>query len=116
VGSFVRCKINIALQRKTPYLHPINRNAKGSPMQFTENFEKSQAQVQAISAQAMTFAEENTKAGFAFVREAMSVKSPDAFWSMQQSFFRAQQEAATRQAETLGKLVTSFWTPAQKAA
>jgi hypothetical protein len=77
-------------------------------MQFADNFEKSKDQFVALNAKAVEFAEDNTKAAFAFTREALAAKSPEALWSLQQSFLKSQQEAAVRQTEAFGKFYADW--------
>jgi hypothetical protein len=68
-------------------------------MSINETVEKSQAQFVALNAKAMDFAEANTKAVFGFAREALATKTPESFWSLQQTFMKSQQEAAVKQVE-----------------
>jgi hypothetical protein len=68
-------------------------------MSINETVEKSQAQFVALNAKAMDFAEANTKAVFGFAREALAAKTPESFWSLQQTFMKSQQEAAVKQVE-----------------
>jgi hypothetical protein len=77
-------------------------------MQFNETLEKSKSQFLAVNSKAMEYAEENTKAAFAFTREVLTAKTPESFFSLQQSYLKAQQEAAVRQAEALGKLYADW--------
>jgi hypothetical protein len=77
-------------------------------MQLTDTFEKSKAQLVAANSKAMEFAEENTKAAFAFTRDVLAAKTPEHFFSVQQSYLKAQQEAALRQAEALNKLYADW--------
>jgi hypothetical protein len=68
-------------------------------MQFNATLEKSQAQAAAFNSKAVEFAENNTKAAFAFAREALAAKTPETLWSVQQSFVKTQQEAVKTQFE-----------------
>ena len=77
-------------------------------MQFNNTIEKSQAQVAAFNAKAVEFAEDSTKAAFAFAREALAAKTPESLWSVQQSFMKSQQEAAVRQAESFNALYAGW--------
>lgn len=77
-------------------------------MQFNDSFEKTKTQFATLNSKAVEIAEENTKAAFAFTRDALAAKSPEALWSLQQSFFKAQQDAITKQAETLGKFYADW--------
>jgi hypothetical protein len=77
-------------------------------MQFIDTFEKSKTQFVAANSKAMEFAEENTKAAFAFTREAFTAKTPESFFSLQQSYLKSQQEAAVRQIEALNALYADW--------
>jgi hypothetical protein len=66
-------------------------------MQYNEHIEKAQAKVLALNTKAVEMAETNTKAAFAFTREVLAAKTPEAFWSLQQSFFKSQQDVAVKQ-------------------
>ena len=77
-------------------------------MQFNDTFEKSKSQIVALNAKAVEFAEDNTKAAFAFTKEVLSAKTPEAFWSVQQSFIKAQQEAAVKQTEAFSKFYADW--------
>ena len=56
----------------------------------------------------MEFAEDNTKAAFAFTKDVLSAKTPVAFWSVQQSFFKAQQDVAVKQTEAMSKFYADW--------
>lgn len=56
----------------------------------------------------MEYAEANTKAAFAFWREAVSAKSPEALFSLQQSFLKSQSEAVARQFKDMNTLTLSL--------
>jgi hypothetical protein len=77
-------------------------------MQFPETFEKTKAQFATLNTKAVEIVEENTKAAFAFTRDALAAKTPEAFWSLQQSFFKSQQDAITKQAESFGKFYADW--------
>jgi hypothetical protein len=77
-------------------------------MTFNDSFEKSKAQLLAANSKAMEFAEENTKAAFAFTRDVLNAKTPESILSVQQGYFKSQQEAALRQAEALNKLYADW--------
>ena len=70
-------------------------------MQFTDSFEKTKAQFAALNTKAVEMAEDNTKTVFAFTRDVLAAKTPEAFWAVQQSFMKTQQEAAAKQAEAM---------------
>jgi hypothetical protein len=71
---------------------------------FTNSaFETTKTQLAAANVQAIEFAETNTKAAFAFAREALAAKSPETLWSLQQAYLKAQQEAAVAQSQALAK-------------
>ncbi len=53
------------------------------------------------------YAEANTKAAFAFFREAVATKSPDAFFSLQQAFLKSQSEVLVRQFQDINTLALS---------
>jgi hypothetical protein len=75
---------------------------------MTDVFEQSKTQFVAFNAKAVEFAEDNSKAAFAFAKEAMAAKSPENLWSLQQAFLKAQQETAVRQVETFGKFYADW--------
>jgi hypothetical protein len=77
-------------------------------MQFNDSFEKTKTQFATLNTKAVEIAEENTKAAFAFTREAFAAKTPEALWSLQQSFFKSQQDAVTKQAESFGKFYADW--------
>jgi hypothetical protein len=77
-------------------------------MQFNDTIEKSKTQFIAVNSKAMEYAEENTKAAFAFTRDVLTAKTPENFFALQQSYFKSQQEAALRQAEALSKLYADW--------
>ena len=70
-------------------------------MQFTDSFEKSKAQFAALNTKAVEMAEDNTKAVFAYTRDVLAAKTPEAFWAVQQSFMKTQQETVAKQAEAM---------------
>lgn len=53
-------------------------------------------------------AEVNTKAAFAFVRDAMAVKSPETLVTLQQDFFKAQQDVLMRQFQDVNSLTLAI--------
>lgn len=78
---------------------------------------QAQARLTEIQAKGVEAAEHNSKSAFAFVRDALAAKSPETFFSLQQDFFKAQQEVALRQVQefnglTMG-LLREFMTPMQ---
>lgn len=77
-------------------------------MQFTESFEKSKAQIVALNTKAVEMAEDTTKAVFAYTREVLSAKTPEAFWAVQQSFMKSQQDAVAKQAEAMKALYADW--------
>jgi hypothetical protein len=77
-------------------------------MTINATIEKSQAQIAALNAKAIEFAEENAKSAFTFTRDALAVKTPDALWSLQQTFLKAQQDAGLRQVESLSKFYADW--------
>jgi hypothetical protein len=77
-------------------------------MQFNESFEKSKAKVLALNTKAVEIAEDNTKAAFAFAREALAAKTPEAFWAVQQDYFKKQQDAAFKQAEAVSAIYAEW--------
>ncbi len=72
-------------------------------MHINDTFEKTKTQFASLNTKAVEIAEENTKAAFAFARDAMAARTPEALWSLQQAYLKSQQEAVTRQAESFGK-------------
>ena len=77
-------------------------------MQFNDSFEKSKSQFVALNTKAVEIAEDNTKAAFAFAREALSAKTPEALWSVQQAYLKSQQEAAVKQVEAMNKFYADW--------
>jgi hypothetical protein len=77
-------------------------------MQFNATLEKTQAQAVAFNSKAVEFAEDNTKAAFAFAREALAAKTPETLWSVQQAFVKSQQDAIVKQAEAFNSLYTEW--------
>lgn len=77
-------------------------------MQINETFEKTQAQITSLNVKAVEFAEDNTKAAFAFTREVLAAKTPEAFWAVQQSFLKSQQDAMVKQSEAFGKFYADW--------
>jgi hypothetical protein len=95
------------MQHKAAYMLDINRSQRCT-MQINETLEKTQTQFVSLNAKAVEFAEENTKAAFAFTREVLAAKTPEAFWAVQQSFFKTQQDAVTKQTEAFGKFYADW--------
>lgn len=77
-------------------------------MQFNDTFAKTQTQFAALNTKAVEFAEDNTKTAFAFTRDVLAAKTPEAFWAVQQSFFKAQQDSMTKQSEAFGKFYADW--------
>lgn len=77
-------------------------------MQINETIEKTQTEFAALNTKAVEIAEENAKAAFAFTREALTAKTPEALWSLQQAFFKAQQDAVTKQTEAMSKFYADW--------
>jgi hypothetical protein len=77
-------------------------------MQINETIEKTQAQFATLNTKAVEFAEDNTKAVFAYTREVLAAKTPDAFWAVQQSFFKTQQDVVAKQTEAFGKFYADW--------
>jgi hypothetical protein len=77
-------------------------------MQINDTFEKTQAQLASLNTKAVEFAEDNAKAAFAYTREVLASKTPEAFWAVQQSFFKTQQDVVTKQTETFGKFYADW--------
>jgi hypothetical protein len=77
-------------------------------MQFTESFEKTKAQITALNTKAVEMAEDNTKAVFAYTRDVLAAKTPEAFWAVQQSFMKSQQDVVAKQAEAM-KTMYADW-------
>jgi hypothetical protein len=67
----------------------------------TNAFESVQTQFTALTSKAVDVSEQNTKSVFAFAREALAAKTPEAFFKAQQEFFKSQQAFAAKQAEEL---------------
>ncbi len=68
-------------------------------MQFNDTLTKAQTQFASLNAKAVEFAEDNTKAAFAFTRDVLAAKTPESFWAVQQSFFKSQQDVVAKQGE-----------------
>jgi hypothetical protein len=77
-------------------------------MQFTESFEKAQAKLVAMNTKAVEMAEDNTKAAFAYARDVLSAKTPEAFWAVQQNFLKTQQDVAAKQFEAMQSFYADF--------
>jgi hypothetical protein len=77
-------------------------------MQFNDTIEKTKTQFAALNSKAVEIIEENAKAAFAFTREALAAKTPETFWGLQQSFFKAQQDAVTKQTEAMSKFYADW--------
>jgi hypothetical protein len=77
-------------------------------MQINDSIEKTQAQIASLNAKAVEFAEDNTKAAFAYTRDVLAAKTPESFWAVQQSFFKSQQDVATKQTEAFGKFYADW--------
>jgi hypothetical protein len=77
-------------------------------MQFNDTIAKTQTQLAALNTKAVEFAEDSTKAAFAFTREVLAAKTPEAFWAVQQSFFKTQADAVTKQSEAFGKFYADW--------
>jgi hypothetical protein len=77
-------------------------------MQFNDTFQKTQTQFVTLNAKAVEFAEDNTKAAFAFTRDVLAAKTPENFWAVQQSFFKAQQDVAAKQTEVFSKFYADW--------
>ena len=50
-------------------------------------------------AKALDLIEQNTKALFAYVRELSTIRTPEAFWALQQQFITTQSAATLRQSQ-----------------
>ncbi len=77
-------------------------------MQINDTFEKAQSQFTSLNAKAVEFAEDNSKAAFAYTRDVLAAKTPEAFWAVQQSFFKSQQDVVTKQTEAFGKFYADW--------
>jgi hypothetical protein len=77
-------------------------------MQINETLEKTQTQFASLNAKAVEFAEDNTKAMFAYTREVLAAKTPEAFWAVQQSFFKSQQDVVAKQTESFSKFYADW--------
>jgi hypothetical protein len=86
----------------------INQRSMRFAMQMNDTIEKTKTQFATLNSKTVEIAEENTKAAFAFTREALAARTPEALWSIQQSFFKSQQDAITKQAESFGKFYADW--------
>lgn len=78
-------------------LDAINQSAKAYQARFAD-----------LQAKSMDIAEANTKAVFAFWRNATAVKTPEALFALQQDFFKAQSEVAMKQFQELNGAATAL--------
>ena len=62
----------------------------------------------ALQSKGVAYAESNAKALFAFWRDAVAVKSPEALFNLQQDFFKNQSEAAVKQFQDLNSATLAF--------
>jgi len=67
-----------------------------------------QARISDFQAKGMDIAETNTKAFFAFWRDATSAKSPEALFALQQDFVKAQSETALKQIQDLNSFTVAL--------
>lgn len=67
-----------------------------------------QARFSDLQAKGMDIAETNAKAFFAFWRNATSAKSPEALFSLQQDFVKAQSETALKQFQDLNSVTVAL--------
>jgi hypothetical protein len=77
-------------------------------MQFNDTFAKAQTQFASLNAKAVEFAEDNSKSAFAYARDVLAAKTPEAFWAVQQSFFKTQQDVVAKQTEAFGKFYADW--------
>jgi hypothetical protein len=82
--------------------------SKRFAVHINDTIEKTKTQFATLNTKAVEIAEENTKAAFAFTREALSAKTPEALWSLQQSFFKTQQDAVAKQTEAMSKFYADW--------
>jgi hypothetical protein len=100
VENLVQRKIHVAMHNYKAYMRSVTRLSEDA-MQFTDTFEKAQAKLVAMNTKAVELAEEQTKAAFAYTRDVLAAKTPEAFWAVQQNFMKTQQDAATKQFEAM---------------
>ncbi len=67
-----------------------------------------QARFADLQAKGLEIAEANTKAIFAFWREATSVKTPDALFALQQDFVKAQSEVSLKQFQDINTVTVAM--------
>ena len=68
-----------------------------------------QARLTDLQAKSLEIVESNAKSTFAYFRDVMAVKSPDAFVALQQDFFKAQSETAMSQAQDLNAMTAALF-------
>ena len=61
-----------------------------------------------LQSKGVAYAESNAKAVFSFWRDAVSAKSPEALFNLQQDFVKAQTDAAVKQFQDLNSATLSF--------
>lgn len=88
----------------------------GQPNAAKENLEAmtsaanlAKSRIAELQLKSMEIAETNTKAAFAFARDVLSAKSPETFVTLQQDFFKSQQEAALRQFQEVNSLTLGLF-------
>ena len=75
--------------------------AKESVEALNASAKQCQARIADLQSKGMAMLEANTKAVLGFWRDAAAVKTPDALFSLQQDFFKAQSEVALKQFQEL---------------
>jgi hypothetical protein len=78
-------------------MEALNASAKVYQTRFAE-----------LQAKGMEIMEANTKAVLGFWRDASAVKSPEALFSLQQDFMKAQSEAALKQFQDLNDVTVAL--------
>ena len=82
--------------------------AKESVEALTASAKQCQARLADLHSKGMAFLETNTKAVMGFWRDAAAVKSPEALFTLQQDFFKAQSEVAVKQFQELNDVTSAF--------
>lgn len=82
--------------------------AKESVEALTASAKQCQARLADLHSKGMAFLKTNTKAVMGFWRDAAAVKSPEALFTLQQDFFKAQSEVAMKQFQELNDVTSAF--------
>jgi hypothetical protein len=87
---------------------PDSDAAKESIEALNQSAKVYQARFAELQTKGMDIAEANTKAFFAFWRDATTAKSPEALFTLQQDFVKAQSEATLKQLQDLNAVTVAL--------